>query len=400
MYSFSSPSSAPPLSLSLHDALPISRIQVREVSLVPFPAYQDAAVTAVRTATTNEKEPTMEPATTADVDAIREGLDVLARKVEMMPDTLTPTTPEPIARSFGEFVKKIAAGDETAIRAYEGAVSGDGVLHDAWVGDLVEILHRRQVVADTFQRGVLPAKGMSVEYALIEDDTTQAGVQEEEGDDLQFGKVTVTTETAPVLTLGGWSSLSRQAIERTDNVSVLDTTFRAMAEKYARAVELQARSAFTAAVAAAGSITGDLTTQDGVVAALLELAEYYDDLGLSFDGLFVARDVFQALYAVPAEDRVLQVSGAPTDKVGTITVNTLEGNLSGIQVRVLPGAEAGLVAAYDSTAIRTLESAGAPVRLQDDNIINLTRDFSVYGYVSAFTQRPAGIVTVGDGTEG
>src|SRR5690625_6257728 len=79
MYSFSSPSSAPPLSLSLHDALPISRIQVREVSLVPFPAYQDAAVTAVRTATTNEKEPTMEPATTADVDAIREGLDEIGR---------------------------------------------------------------------------------------------------------------------------------------------------------------------------------------------------------------------------------------------------------------------------------------------------------------------------------
>lgn len=377
-----------------------TKIRLREVSAVPFPAYEQATVSQVREqeqdALRGEEGAEMAENTEAALSEVRTAVEDLDREVRLLSSNMT-TTSEPagdLTRSFGEFVQRIAAGDETVTRAYEGAVSGDGILEDAWVGSLVDLIHQRQTVASTFQRGTLPAKGLTVEYAVLDEDTTDVGVQAAEGDDLDFGKVSVTTETAPVKTLGGYSTLSRQAIERTSNVSILDTTFRAMAEKYGRAVEAQARAALTGALAGAEQIEGDLTTQDGIVTALLELAEHFDDVGLGFDGLFVARDVFLALYGVEANDRVLQVTGAPTDKVGTITVNSLSGNVAGVSVRVLPGATAGTVAAYDKTAIRTLESPGAPIRLQDDNIVNLSRDFSVYGYAASFVQRPSGIVTV------
>ncbi len=45
-------------------------------------------------------------------------------------------------------------------------------------------------------------------------------------------------------------------------------------------------------------------------------------------------------------------------------------------------------------AITTMESAGAPVRLQDENIINLTQDFSLYGYQSIYSEERKGITKV------
>src|SRR5699024_7969377 len=185
-----------------------------------------------------------------------------------------------------------------------------------------------------------PAKGLTVEYALLDSDTTDVGVQAAEGDDLAFGKVSVTTASANVKTLGGYTTMSRQAIERTENVSILDTTFRAMAEKYGQAVEAMARAAFDAHVGGTpDTVAGDLSTdQDGVLDALVDLAEHFDDKGLSFDGLFVAKDVFKALYQMAQSDKMLQLQGAPVDKAGTVSVNTITASLSNIGVRVLPDA--------------------------------------------------------------
>ncbi|WP_102509093.1 HK97 family phage prohead protease [Sanguibacter massiliensis] len=385
------------------DVLTITRtkIRVREVSVVPFPAYDTAKVSSVRSATSKENTPMPESTPTPDV-ALRESVEDLARQVELIrSEGLRPAAEAtPTFRSIGDMVKRVAAGDEAAVRAYTGAVSGDAVLKDAWIGDLVEIIKKRRPVMSTFATGALPATGMGVEYAVLESDSTQVGVQADEGDDLLFGKVSITTKTAPIVTLGGWSSLSRQTIERS-TVGILDTTFEAMVERYARASEVYVRKVLTDALAVTGSdaldeVTADLTTQDGIVTAVLDLVEHFDDAGRALDGVFVDKATFLALYAVPATDRVLQVTGAPADKVGTITVNTGAGDVAGLTFRLLPGADAGTVVAYDRTAIKTLESPGAPVRLQDENIVNLTKDFSIYGYLAAVLQKPEGLVKVVD----
>lgn len=406
-----------------------TKVRLREVSLVPFPAYDNAKLSEVRhqseteePQTDNAKEADMgnennnaadlatrddlesvkasiaelreRPAgvSAEDFEEVRSNVEDLIRRVEVERESSESNVSSTGARSFGEFVAKIAAGDEQATRAYTGGTSEDAILQDQWVGNLVDIIHKRQVVASTFQRGALPAQGLTVEYAVLDDDTTTVGKQASEGADLGFGKVSIKTDTAAVNTLGGYTTMSRQEIERTQNVSILDTAFTAMAEKYGQAVEALASAALTARIGAASTVTGDLTSQDNVVAALLDLAETFDNNGLSLDGVFLDKATFKALAAVSANDRVLQINQAPADKQGTISVRTISATVAGIPFKVLPGAAANTVAGYDESALRTLEAPGAPVRLQADNVVNLSKDFSVYGYAASFVQRPAGII--------
>lgn len=372
-----------------------TKIKVREVSLVPIPAYEGAKVSQVRAAsTTTEKEaPVADSITKADLDEVRTGFEDFQREIGEKLSTIgsAPAEQSDQFRSFGEYVKAVASGDDLAKRVYEGAVSGDTVIKDGWLADVFRIMKERQRITGLFQHGyTLPAEGMNVEYGVVESDTTQVGIQANEGDDLLYGKVTVGTATAPVRTLGGWTSLSRQAIERT-SVNVLDLTFTALANKYAKAIETLTRGAITAALPGTEAIEADLTTQDGVVTALIDLVEAFEDDNLNLDGILVARDVFLSLIRVPATDRILQVTQAPTDKLGTLTVSSLEGDIAGVKVSLFPGLAAGTSFGYDQLAVRTIESPGAPLRLQDENIVNLTKDFSIYGYAASFVQFEDGI---------
>lgn len=383
-----------------------TRIKVREVSIVPQPAYEGAQVTEVREAERKETDMTVTTVTPEDLAEVRESVETLNRRIDVGL-TPAPTEHRDLFPSVGELIKAIASGDETAIRAYneafetrayDGATSASTILKDGWIGNFIEIIKRRRPILSTFATGSLPAQGLGVEYAVLKADSTQVGVQATEGADLAFGKVSIETKNAPVVTLGGWTSLSRQAIERA-NVGILNTSWEALAEKYGQASEAYARGVLTAALAATGAaalaeVEADLTTQDGIVAAVLDLAEHFENAGRALDGVLVDKATFLALYSVEASDRVLQVTGAPSDKVGTITVRSAQGDVAGLPFKLLPNATAGTVLAYDATAIKTLEAGGAPFRLQDGNVVNLTQDFSLYGYLASFVQKPAGLVKV------
>lgn len=379
-----------------------TRIRVREVSIVPLPAYQGAAVTQVREARQQGDTPMSDTLTRADLDEVRTSIADIDRELKLVRSEIT-TGPEdntPQFRSYGEYVKALAAGDEMAQRAFTGAVSGDFAPKDGWVGEVLRLGRERQRVTSLFQHTKdLPPEGNNVEYAKLGTDTIQVAEQVNEGDDLVYGKVSITTDTAKVRTLGGWTSLSRQSIERT-SIGVLDTTFRLMFLRYAKAIETLTRAtltaAFTSVASPLASITAQLDTQDGVVAGLIDLVEHFEDADANLSGMLVSKDVFKKLLAVPATDRILQVSQAPTDRLGTLTLSSLSGNIAGVPVTLWPGAPTGAAVAYDETAIRTQESPGAPWRLQDENIVNLSKAFSVYGYAASYAQVPAGLVKVVD----
>lgn len=371
-----------------------TKIDVKEVSLVPFPAYEGADILEVRSEEeSTTKEVPMDQQNAQDLTEVRSLIEELDRKVETGLKAAAPVVAEKQYKTTGELLKAIVAKDELATRAYEGAITSDTVMQDSWIGNLTEIITAKRPIMETFSKGAIPATGQTVEFAELDSDTTQIGIQAAEGDDLLFGKVSVTSRTAAIKTLGGWSSMSVQAIERA-SIPFLNTVFEGMAEKYGRASEAYVRSVLETALTTASSLTVDLTTQDGVVAAILDLAEAYETAGRSLDGLFVSKDVYKALYAVPATDRILQVSGQPLDKVGSLTVTTGSGSISGLEFRLLPNASAGTAFAYDKRSIQVLESP--VVRLQDSNIVSLTRDFSLYGYLCAAVVRPSGLVVLGD----
>jgi hypothetical protein len=85
------------------------------------------------------------------------------------------------------------------------------------------------------------------------------------------------------------------------------------------------------------------------------------------------------------------VTGAGNNNVGTINVAGLAGSLANIPVVLDPGLMGG-VAFVNSNAIRVY---GSPVvRLQHENIINLSKDFSLYTYAAVAVEIPGGIIPV------
>jgi uncharacterized protein len=381
-----------------------TKIRVGEVSLVPFPAYDSAKVAAVRSA---EKDPTMPEEnatptiTRADLTDLRADVDETNRLVKVLQANRGENDTSNISqfRSYGDYVKAVVSGDERAKRAFDGAVSGDGILADQWIGDIVQLQSQAQPVLNSFSKGTLPPQGLTVEWGLLESDTTDFDRQLAEGDDLVFGKVAVTTANAPVYTAGGYSSLSVQAIERTTNINLLDTTWTALALKAARYIERLARKTTLDAVAAQTTLgevlTADITTARGIIEMVIDLTEHYDDLDLSLTGLMVSKDVFLELYDVEEFESILQVSGATPDKLGQMTISVPDADLAGLSVKLFPKAGTGTIFAYAKNAIKTLEAPGAPLRLTNEvSVIDLTKPLGMYTYVSSFAQQPAGLVPI------
>jgi hypothetical protein len=69
-------------------------------------------------------------------------------------------------------------------------------------------------------------------------------------------------------------------------------------------------------------------------------------------------------------------------------------NLFGLEVVVDPALPAGTLYIANSNAITTWESGGAPYRLSDEDITNLTNQFSIYGYIAFGVIYPEMIVKV------
>ena len=89
---------------------------------------------------------------------------------------------------------------------------------------------------------------------------------------------------------------------------------------------------------------------------------------------------------------VLLVDGAGVNNIGTLNPIGLSGALAGLRVVCDTGLSADESAFVNSSALRLYASAAA--RLQDENIINLSKDYSVYMYASIAHETPAAIVPI------
>lgn len=387
-----------------------THIRVREVSLVPFPAYPDAAVTDVRSATLhNLQEPAMtDTMTRADLDEVRTMIEDLDRKVGALP-TSPPAAPAADTRSAGEVLKAIVAGDtatidayETVKRAYTGGTSADAVVKPGWVGDLTRIFDASSgVLAATFATGTLPETGLSIEFAELASNTIAVAEQAAEGDDLNIGKVAISTRTAPVKTYGGATALTRQEIERS-TVGVLNRSLEALAMAAGVRKKLVLRAAYEALVTARRGIAADAgvvslgaTLAAGTVGhwedTLIDAAIKYDEQALPLETLLVSKTVFKKLRSLTvAGERVFTV--AERNASGTLNLPGLTGQLAGIPVRLDTGQAGDSAVFATGRALRQYDSA--LMSLSDENIINLSKQFSVYRYGAVAAEIPAGVVPV------
>lgn len=384
-----------------------TKIRIREVSGVNFPAYVDAKVSHVREAN-NTKDDVMNTVKPADVEELRVSIDELTRKVEMIPST--PEAPVMDTRSAGEVLKAIVANDTETIRSYEslqerayvGGTTADTVIKNGWVGDLTRIFDGSSgVLSRVFTTGTLPGSGNNIEFAELSANTVAVAAQVAEGDDIGFGKVTITTRTAPVKTYAGGTTLTRQEIERA-TVGVLNTSLEALATAAGARKKITLRTAYDALIVArkavaldAGVVSLGATLAAGTAGnwedALIDAAVKFEALALPMEAMIVSTAVFKKLRSLTvAGERVFQTG--PGNASGTLNLPGLSGNLAGLPV-YLDAGQAGNEAVFvNGRAIRQYDSA--LVSLTDQNIVNLSNSYAVYKYGAVAAEIPAALVPV------
>lgn len=390
-----------------------TKVRVREFSLVPHPAYSNAVVTEVRNEQPIRKEDPMtdtltraeleQELETRDAEHTREMEAALAQFREQLADNDTASFGTQW-RSSGDFIKAVARGDEDALefhRAYTGAVFADTAQPATWIKDAIKLIEERRPQMNSFTKEPLPPEGLTLEYLKLNTNTMLVTKQDAEGDDLDYGEISLTSATVPVNTYGGYTQLTRQAIERASSVYV-NTASKAGDIAFAKATETAFKSALYSLVTAqAGAGNKVILANDADVFDWLDLivdaADLADQRGFQLEGLKVSKAIFKQMYRSLVDsdgDPLLNISGSGINRAGELKVSTISGEVADIRVEVVSGAADGFATFYDSVAMTTWEQPGAPVQLQDENIINLSKTFSKYGYLAFGSQFPTALIPV------
>ena len=395
----------------------ITSLALREVSLVPFPAYQTAAITEVRTqptAPTERNTPTMtettEYALAADLDDLRADLTAMEQRAALA--DLTPATRAADTRTPGQALKDLISDEayraeiaDFQTRAFAGTKSSaDATMTTpVWMKDLTRLVDKPNVLAHLFSTGPLPDEGLELEFTELATNTLQVEQLVNEGDDLTMGKVSTAARKPAIATFGGYTELTLTAIKRA-RVNLLDISLRGMAIAAGQASAAYFANAFAAAVKTQDAnklaVTKDANALNwsDISDLFIDAAAKYADLGLSLDGLVVDKATFKALSGLTGTDGrpLMRAAENPTNTIGTVDAKALTGVILDVPVtcnlRATPGQlGTGIVGAfYNREAMRTYETP--LVQLQDENIINLSRQFSVYRYGAVAAEIPTGLV--------
>lgn len=385
-------------------------VELFEVSVTGIPAYTGAQITGQRHL--DNQEGTTMTDTTTELAQLRDEMHDELRGIKStlahLDDTTATSPAGGMYRTAGDYLKALAAGDEqarefmTATRdLITTADTGDNV---TWIADDLKLIQLRRKVMGLLTHAALPPKGMTMEYNVVATDTTATAKQANEGDALTFGKVTFGTKTADINTYGGYTTLSRQTIERS-TVAVLNTALRALTNSYAKATELAVRAELYALIKAQRDATSNANKIDAAKAAtamtpndwaalILDAAEITDERNTGLGTLAVSKDVAKALISLTdTGSRFLDISGKGNDTLGSFDLTGVVGDLMRVPVHILPGAEANTAVFLDPSAVTVWESGG-PTQLTDGDAIHLTESYSVYGYMAIGATDPNAMLPI------
>lgn len=397
----------------------ITKARAIEFSVVLNPAYKDARVTNVRESQTHHQEgtpmdtptPAVPEVTAQDLEGIRAHLADLDRRTALGTAPAEPTGPD--RRSAGEYLKALASGDDQAREALApfmrrdyngGKIDDDGRnATPVFIKDLTRIIDEANPLARHFTTGPLPAEGMTMEYTELKENTVVVGKQEKEGDALKTGKVSTKVKTADIDTFGGAATLSFQEIQRA-RTNMVTRTVEAMAVAAGKDANTRFRAALEKQVSEAThaiTISKELAslTYADLFAMITDANAAYQELGTSITGLIVDRATWLRLGTLETSSGVpyMAITGHGTGTIGTISTDALAGTLGNIMV--IPDLKATSnrgehVAGtfFNKEAICVYTSGLA--HLQDNAILNLTRDMSVYYYGAIAMERPDRLISL------
>ena len=373
-----------------------TKVDLKEVSVVAFPAYSGASISEVREEETtesrlaevkpNEQGVQMESLET-ELAEVRNEVAEVRRLAEAGFVTSSPAPSFDQYRSYGEFVKGYAMGEDSALDLARAATtSADAALRPGWLGTLDVLIAANRTSASMFNTAALPAEGLTVEWAKVTSNTIATAKQSSENSALSDGNIVFSTVSATIATYGSQTSLSRQTIERS-TVPFLDTAFRAMNIGYAKktnadVIATLAGLTFTTVIGNLIDISASVTAAT-VAGAIADGSSYiYANSGFTPEFILCDTAAYKKLVTISETGgRPLVLgTGQGFNNIGTADLPTLRGSIYGVPVYVDPGLAANTVYLANSNALTHYENAGAPTRLQMENIGTLTNQYAIYGY--------------------
>lgn len=385
------------------------KVRLLETSVVSWPAYEAAKIADVRDKEHTEHNPQPTKERNDMTDETSEKLDQImeeqrkmkasiAKGIESQPKKLVGSA----YRSHGDYLRALYNEEPEALETMEQArdfiAVGDTGNQATWLADDLRLIEQRRKVAGLITHDALPATGMSMEYNVVTDDSTSVKKQDTEGTALAFGKVKFGTKAADVETYGGYTSLSRQTIERA-TTPMLNTALKALNNAYAKATENKVRTFLYDLIANdANPITApamlNAMTADQWAGVILDASEEMDDRNAAMTRLAVSKDVALALVKLKdTGDRFLDISGKGSDTLGSFDLTGVVGDIMRVPVNIMPKAPAGTAAFLDPQAVTMWESGG-PTQLTAADATKLVNDYSVYGYMAIAATFPDGILPI------
>ncbi len=397
-------------------------IDLFEVAVTGIPAYPAAEITGQRSQTTttnnNESEaPSMgndneQRDVNERLEAFGEELRGIKATVASGIQTTAPAELGGAFRSAGDYLKALsdernadhAAAIDLMSQTRDQIVTGDTGNTVAWIADDLRLIEQRRKVTNILTRDTLPATGMSMEYNVVSEDTTAVDKQASEGAALMFGKVKFGTKTADINTYGGYTTLSRQVIDRS-TTPMLNTALKALNNAYAKATENAVRTYLYDLIKSQRDATqnpNNITapaalnamTPDQWAGLILDAAEVMDDRNAAMTRLGVSKDVALALIKLKdSGNRFMDISGKGSDTIGAFDLTGVVGDLMRVPVYLLPKAPTGTAAFIDPAAVTVWESGG-PTQLSNTDPVNIVDNYSVYGYMAVAATFTDGLLPV------
>jgi len=383
-------------------------VDLKEVSLVSFPAFQGANVAEVREESTvaevvadsiRTKETNMSENMELDVRAVQDEVAEIRRELELVKTPAISVSTEGKFRSQGEYAKALVSGDSDAVELFRAATSADVALRPAFVGFVNSLINSGRPTLAAFSTSALPATGLSVEYAKINTNTIAVGKQSTENTALSNGDIALSTVSVSVNTYGGYVKLSKQAVERS-TVNYLDVAFQAMSLAYAKKMNTEFVAVLAALTWTGKTYDISALTAAAVAGGIADGSAYiYTNTGLSPEFIVAGVTAYKRLVGIvdTAGRPVVLQDGAGVNNIGSADIAGLRGSVHGLPIIVDPALDAKTAYMANSLALTTYESAGAPVRLSTADVTTLSDFYSVYGYAAFAVPFEGAIVKLNTG---
>jgi hypothetical protein len=382
-------------------------VDLKEVSLVSFPAFTGASVSEVREESTvtevvadsiqTKETINMSENMELDVRAVQDEVAEIRRELELVKTPTIAVSTGAKFRSQGEYAKALISGDADAVELFR-ATSADAALRPAFVGFINNLINTGRPTLSAFNVSALPSSGLTIEYAKVNTNTIAVGKQTE-GSALSTGDIALSTVSVAVNTYGGYTTITKQAVERS-TVNYLDVAFQAMSLAYAKKMNTE-----FIAVLAALTWTGktyDLSalTATAVMGGIADGAAYiYNATGMLPEFIVAGITAYKRLVSIvdTAGRPVVQQVGQGDNIIGVSNIPGLSGSILGLRVVVDPALDAKTAYLANSMALTTYEDAGAPTRLTTQNATTLVDTYSVYGYAAFAVPFEGAIVKLNTG---